>query len=288
MFNYVADFPNHRGRRLRNNFWIRDLVAENNISVNDLIWPIFLIEGKDKIEPINELPGVNRYTVDKLIEIASNAFELGIKCVALFPYTPSKLKSENCEEAYNPDNLVNKATRLLKKELPDLGIMLDVALDPYNSLGHDGLVKENKILNDYYQKPFSSNYIMSWGDVERVSETVVKNFDIRTPSITTLTQNLSGGNQQKLVVGRELSNNVDFLIASQPTRGIDVGSIEYIHKQLIKTRNNGKGILLISTELDEILTLSDRILVLFEGKIIKEFSSNASTEEIGLAMAGQS
>ena len=149
-------------------------------------------------------------------------------------------------------------------------------------------VSENKILNDYYQKPFSNNYIMSWGDVERVSETVVKNFDIRTPSITTLTQNLSGGNQQKLVVGRELSNKVDFLIASQPTRGIDVGSIEYIHKQLIETRNNGKGILLISTELDEILTLSDRILVLFEGKIIKEFSSNASTEEIGLAMAGQS
>ena len=148
MFNYVADFPNHRGRRLRNNFWIRDLVAENNISVNDLIWPIFLIEGRDKIEPINELPGVNRYTVDKLIEIASNAFELGIKCVALFPRTPTNLKTQNCEEAYNPENLVNRATRLLKKKIPDLGIMLDVALDPYNSLGHDGLVKDDKILND--------------------------------------------------------------------------------------------------------------------------------------------
>ena len=148
MFNYVADFPNHRGRRLRNNFWIRDLVAENNISVNDLIWPIFLIEGKDKIEPINELPGVNRYTIDKLIEIASEAFELGIKCVALFPRTPTNLKTQNCEESYNPENLVNKATRLLKKKIPDLGIMLDVALDPYNSLGHDGLVKDDKILND--------------------------------------------------------------------------------------------------------------------------------------------
>ena len=148
MFNYVADFPNHRGRRLRNNFWIRDLVAENNISVNDLIWPIFLIEGKDKIEPINELPGVNRYTIDKLIEIASEAFELGIKCVALFPRTPANLKTQNCEESYNPENLVNKATRLLKKKIPDLGIMLDVALDPYNSLGHDGLVKDDKILND--------------------------------------------------------------------------------------------------------------------------------------------
>ena len=148
MFNYVADFPKHRGRRLRKNFWIRDLVAENNMSVNDLIWPIFLIEGKNKIEPINELPGVNRYTVDKLIEVASKAFELGIKCVALFPRTPTNLKTQNCEEAYNPENLVNKATRLLKKKIPDLGIMLDVALDPYNSLGHDGLVKGDKILND--------------------------------------------------------------------------------------------------------------------------------------------
>ena len=148
-------------------------------------------------------------------------------------------------------------------------------------------VSENKILNNYYQNPFSKNYIMNWNRVESISKKVVKSFDIRTPSINTLAQNLSGGNQQKLVVGRELSNNLNFLIASQPTRGIDVGSIEYIHKQLIETRNNGKGILLISTELDEILALSDRILVLFKGKIIKEFGSNASTEEIGLAMAGQ-
>ena len=128
---------------------------------------------------------------------------------------------------------------------------------------------------------------MNWNNVASISKKVVKNFDIRTPSINTLAENLSGGNQQKLVVGRELSNNLSFLIASQPTRGIDVGSIEYIHKQLIETRNNGKGILLISTELDEILALSDRILVLFKGKIIKEFGSKASTEEIGLAMAGQ-
>ena len=148
-------------------------------------------------------------------------------------------------------------------------------------------VSENKILNNYYQNPFSKNYIMNWNNVASISKKVVKNFDIRTPSINTLAQNLSGGNQQKLVVGRELSNNISFLIASQPTRGIDVGSIEYIHKQLIETRNNGKGILLISTELDEILALSDRILVLFKGEIIKEFGSNASTEQIGLAMAGQ-
>ena len=148
MANFKRKYPLARLRRLRSNKSIRDLVAENNISVNDLIWPIFLIEGKDKIEPINELPGVNRYTIDKLIEIASKAFELGIKCVALFPRTPTNLKTHNCEEAYNPENLVNRATRLLKKKIPDLGIMLDVALDPYNSLGHDGLVKDDKILND--------------------------------------------------------------------------------------------------------------------------------------------
>ena len=148
MFNYTADFPNHRGRRLRKASWIRDLVTENQVSVNDLIWPIFIIDGKNKIEPIHELPGVNRYSIDKLVEITSKAFALGIKCIALFPCTPFNLKSISCNEAYNPDNLVNKATRLLKKEIPELGIMLDVALDPYNSLGHDGLVKDNLILND--------------------------------------------------------------------------------------------------------------------------------------------
>ena len=148
MLNYSSDFPKYRGRRLRAKDWIRDLVAENQVSVNDLIWPIFIIEGQNKIEPINELPGINRYSIDKLTKLTTEAFELGIKCVALFPCTPLRLKSVNCEEAYNPENLVNKATRLLKKELPNLGIMLDVALDPYNSLGHDGLVKDNIILND--------------------------------------------------------------------------------------------------------------------------------------------
>ena len=92
MFSYSADFPFHRGRRLRNNSWIRDLVTENYVSVNDLIWPIFVVEGENKIEPINELPGINRYSIDNLLNIAKSAFELGIKCVALFPYTPSNLK----------------------------------------------------------------------------------------------------------------------------------------------------------------------------------------------------
>ncbi len=149
-------------------------------------------------------------------------------------------------------------------------------------------VSENLILNNYYTYPYSKNFTMDWQKVDEESGKIVKNFDIRTPSINTFAQNLSGGNQQKLVVGREMSANVDFLIASQPTRGIDVGSIEYIHEQLIESRNIGKGILLVSTELEEILALSDRILVLFRGKIIEEFSSNPTPEEIGLAMAGHS
>ena len=149
-------------------------------------------------------------------------------------------------------------------------------------------VSENLILNNYYTAPYSKYLKMDWDVVGIESQKIIKSFDIRTPSNETLAQNLSGGNQQKLVVGREMSSHVDFLIASQPTRGIDVGSIEYIHEQLIKSRNAGKGILLVSTELEEILALSDRILVLFRGQIIEKFGSNPAPEQIGLAMAGHS
>ena len=149
-------------------------------------------------------------------------------------------------------------------------------------------VSENLILNNYYAAPYSKYLKMDWDIVGIEAQKIIKNFDIRTPSNETLAQNLSGGNQQKLVVGREMSSQVDFLIASQPTRGIDVGSIEYIHEQLIKSRNAGKGILLVSTELEEILALSDRIIVLFRGRIIEEFGSNPEPEQIGLAMAGHS
>ena len=149
-------------------------------------------------------------------------------------------------------------------------------------------VSENLILNNYYAAPYSKYLKMDWDVVGIESQKIIKSFDIRTPSNETLAQNLSGGNQQKLVVGREMSSHVDFLIASQPTRGIDVGSIEYIHEQLIKSRNAGKGILLVSTELEEILALSDRILVLFRGQIIEKFGSNPAPEQIGLAMAGHS
>ena len=111
-------------------------------------------------------------------------------------------------------------------------------------------------------------------------------FDVRTPSIFAEAETLSGGNQQKLVVARELSRDVKLVVAAQPTRGLDVGSVDYVHERLVQARDGGAGVLLVSTELDEILALSDRILVMFRGRIVKEFSPSASAGEIGLAMAG--
>ncbi|PQM56343.1 MAG: porphobilinogen synthase [Rhodobacteraceae bacterium] len=144
----VTDFPSRRGRRLRSNPWIRNLVAENHVTLDDLIWPVFVREGTNITEPVPELPGVNRYSIDTLVEQVIKASDLGIRCVAVFPCTPSNLKNETCEEAWNPGNLVNKTTQLIKKKIPEMGVMLDVALDPYNSFGHDGLVRNGQVLND--------------------------------------------------------------------------------------------------------------------------------------------
>ena len=148
MNTYVTDFPARRGRRLRNTLWVRNLTAESHVTVNDLIWPVFVKEGTNIIEPVQELPGVFRYSMDTLVDQVTKASDLGIVCIAIFPCTPDNLKTADCQEALNPNNLVNKATRLIKEKVPNMGIMLDVALDPYNSLGHDGLVRSGVIVND--------------------------------------------------------------------------------------------------------------------------------------------
>jgi simple sugar transport system ATP-binding protein len=127
---------------------------------------------------------------------------------------------------------------------------------------------------------------MHWPKVNAEAERIVRDFDVRTESIFTLGDHLSGGNQQKLVVGRELSRDIKLMIASQPTRGVDVGSIEYIHDRLVEARDRGVGVLIVSTELDEILALSDRILVMFRGRVVAEFPGGADVKAIGLAMAG--
>ncbi len=148
MTSPIAPFPANRPRRLRRTDWMRDLVRENDIKASDFIWPIFIMDGTDSSEPVPSMPGVERLTIDRAVIAANEAANLGIPVIALFPYTDVSLKTPECEEAYNPENLVNRATRAIKSAVPDIGIMLDVALDPYNSLGHDGIVHECEILND--------------------------------------------------------------------------------------------------------------------------------------------
>jgi simple sugar transport system ATP-binding protein len=148
-------------------------------------------------------------------------------------------------------------------------------------------VAENMVLDSYYDTPFSKGPQVDWAKVNRISAELVQDFDIRTPSVLAKAGHLSGGNQQKLVVARELARDTKCVIAGQPTRGLDVGSIEYIHKRLIAARDEGDAVLLVSSELDEILALSDRILVMFKGRIVAEYSADvADKAQIGLAMAG--
>ena len=158
----------------------------------------------------------------------------------------------------------------------------------------DGLVLgfpvlENLILNMYYEKPYAEGIRMRWDKALSNANQLISDFDIRTPGAETKAGSLSGGNQQKVIVARELSRPISFLVASQPTRGLDVGSIEYIHKQILKRRDDGVAVLLVSTELDEILQLSDRIAVMYRGKIVAIVpAEEANKNYIGLLMAGVS
>jgi len=148
----IGSFPKTRLRRLRKSRWIRDIVSENNISNKDLILPIFVREGKNKIDPIKTMPGVYRYSVDKLHIILKKVIKYKIPMVAIFPYTPSHKKDNYGMEALNPNNLICKSIKYIKKKFPNLGIMCDVALDPYTLHGHDGIIKNNKIDNDETNK----------------------------------------------------------------------------------------------------------------------------------------
>ena len=142
-------------------------------------------------------------------------------------------------------------------------------------------------MNSYYKPPFAKGISLQPGEIEKEARKRVELFDIRTPRIDIPASTLSGGNQQKVIVAREFSHDVNLLIASQPTRGLDVGSIEYIHRRIIEKRDNGAGVLLISPELDEILSLSDRVAVMFEGEIVEILAiEDATREKVGLLMAG--
>ena len=144
----AGKFPNIRLRRVRNSPWIRRLISENNLSVNDLILPIFVRDGKNKIEPIKSMPGVNRYSVDKLNVIMKKAKKYKIPMVAIFPYTQKNKKDNFGTEALNENNLICKSLKFIKKRYSGIGVMCDVALDPYTSHGHDGILVNKKIDND--------------------------------------------------------------------------------------------------------------------------------------------
>ncbi len=143
-----APFPITRLRRTRKNARLRAMVQENTLSVGDLIWPVFVCDGDGVEQDVASMPGVKRRSVDRVVEAAVMAEALGIPAICLFPYTDPSLKTPGCEEAWNPENLSNRATRAIKQAAPNIAIMSDVALDPYNSLGHDGIVRDGEILND--------------------------------------------------------------------------------------------------------------------------------------------
>jgi porphobilinogen synthase len=144
----VGKFPDIRLRRIRNSAWMRKLVSENNLSVNDLILPIFVRDGRNKVESIKSMPGVNRYSVDKLNLIMSKAKKYKIPMVALFPCTQKNKKDKFGTEALNKNNLICRSLRFIKKKYSEIGVMCDVALDPYTSHGHDGVLINKKIDND--------------------------------------------------------------------------------------------------------------------------------------------
>lgn len=148
MTHTPAPFPTSRLRRTRQSAAVRGLVRQNTLTVDDLIWPVFVRDGEAVEEPIPSMPGVYRRSVDKIVEAAREAADLGIPVICLFPYTDPSLKTEDCAEAWNPDNLSNRATRAIKDAVPEIAVMTDVALDPYNINGHDGFVVDGEIVND--------------------------------------------------------------------------------------------------------------------------------------------
>jgi porphobilinogen synthase len=144
-----ASFPHLRMRRGRSSEWMRSMLSESRLHPSDFIWPLFICEGRNCEEPIGSLPGVSRWSVDRIGAKAKEAAGLGIPCVALFPNTPNELRTDRAEEALNRDNLICRAIRAIKDAAPEVGVLTDVALDPYTAHGHDGLVDElGNVIND--------------------------------------------------------------------------------------------------------------------------------------------
>lgn len=184
----------------------------------------------------------------------------------------------NGQEIQNqkPINTINNKISTIHEDRHKRGLVLDYT------------VSENLILEKYRSYPFSKSGILNFKEIKKFAKDSIEDYDIRpSDCANSLTRNLSGGNQQKVIIAREVANNPDLLLAVQPTRGLDVGAIEYVHKALIRERDNGKAIILISYELDEVMDVSDTIAVIYDGKIVGSFEQGTVTEkELGLLMAG--
>jgi len=209
------------------------------------------VEGNGQTELVEVLTGLRKSTSGKVYLYDQD----------ITNYSPRKIREKNI--AHIPED------RRLR------GLILDFT------------VYENIILGSHYHQPFNNGFVLNYNNIYQHTEKLIKNFDIRPPSKDNKLKSLSGGNQQKVIVARELFGEPKLLIAAQPTRGLDVGSIEFVHQQILKEREKGKAILLISADLEEILSLSDRIAVIYEGKIVDILDPKKTDEqELGLLMTG--
>lgn len=202
--------------------------------------------------------------------------ELVEAIVGLRPVDSGKITINSKDITDNkPKEVIENNISLIPEDRQARGLVMEMS------------VAENMILENHGKEPFSSRGILDWKKINSFSRELIKKFDVRPEDETIPASSLSGGNQQKVIIAREVSNNPDLLIAAQPTRGLDVGAIEYVHKALIAQRNNGKAVLLVSLDLEEVMNLSDRIAVIYEGEIVGIVDAeSADREQLGLMMAG--
>lgn len=185
-----------------------------------------------------------------------------------------KLSNKDITNA-SPREILDSKLSHIPEDRQTMGLVMDMS------------IKENVIMLNYKDKNLRKKFLFDWNKVKNLSNKIIKNYRVKCPSADVTVKSLSGGNQQKVIVGRELDRNPDLLLAVHPTRGVDVGAIEFIHKEIVKARDNGCAVLLVSTELDEIMNLSDRIGVLYEGKMMDILNrEDATVEKLGLLMAG--
>ena len=194
------------------------------------------------------------------------------------------MKSNGGEIILNGKNIENESIR--NRTLTGMG---HIPEDRHkHGLVLDYTLAENMILQTYFKEPFQKNGFLQNNEIEKYSDRLIKQFDVRSgQGSDTVARSMSGGNQQKAIIAREIDRDPMLLVAVQPTRGLDVGAIEYIHKQLVNERDEGRAVLMVSLELDEVMNVSDRILVIYEGELVGEFKPEEITvEELGLYMSG--